>query len=223
MSRLTVEYRTIVAWPDPETPESERLSQHTFKAKAFETQQQLAYEAERLDASDLVVEIVGSSELFYRDGTGIRADRASKVAHVGVIVHLIGTRFGDLRYACDTFNGWEANLRAVALGLEALRRVERYGIARRGEQYQGWAALPPGTPMGTGRPEVEMSLLEAAGFLAAAIDGLTAQDVLNEPEDARTAYRLASKRLHPDNLHTGSHESFLRLEAAWRIVQNHQP
>jgi hypothetical protein len=38
---------------------------------------------------------------------------------------------------------WQDNLRAVALGLEALRRVERYGIAQRGEQYAGWRRADP--------------------------------------------------------------------------------
>ena len=119
----TVIYRTIPSWPDAETPAAQRLSRYQFKATAFNTQQLLQSEAAKLHASDLIVEVVGSSELFYRDGTGIRSDRANKVAHVGVVVHLIGTRFGDLRYSCDTFGGWEANLRAVALGLEALRKV----------------------------------------------------------------------------------------------------
>jgi hypothetical protein len=41
---------------------------------------------------------------------------------------------------------WQDNLRAIALGLEALRKVERYGIANRGEQYAGWAAAPAGGP-----------------------------------------------------------------------------
>lgn len=31
-------------------------------------------------------------------------------------------------------------------GLEALRAVDRHGITRRGEQYAGFKALPPGGP-----------------------------------------------------------------------------
>lgn len=135
--RPEVIYRTIDAWPDAETPASERKSSYTFKASLSDTQAMLRDEAQRIGASDLIVEVVGDSELFYRDGTGIRSDRAHRVKHVGCVVHLVGSRFGDLRYACDTFGKWEANLRAVALGLEALRKVERYGIARRGEQYAG--------------------------------------------------------------------------------------
>ena len=37
------------------------------------------------------------------------------------------------------------NLRSIALGLKALRAVDRYGVSRRGEQYAGFrAALTAG-------------------------------------------------------------------------------
>lgn len=39
---------------------------------------------------------------------------------------------------------WEDNLRAIALALEALRKVDRYGVTRRGEQYTGWKQLTAG-------------------------------------------------------------------------------
>jgi hypothetical protein len=54
--------------------------------------------------------------------------------HPGVIVSL-DSKFGHLSYPCDTFTTWQDNLRAVALALEALRKVDRYGVTKRGEQY----------------------------------------------------------------------------------------
>ena len=48
------------------------------------------------------------------------------------------SKHGPLKYATDVFDHWHANLRAIALGLEALRKVERYGITQRGEQYTGF-------------------------------------------------------------------------------------
>jgi hypothetical protein len=217
---VAVQYRTIGGWSDPETPAVERRSRYSFKATAHQTQQLLRHEAEMIRASDLIVEVVGKSELFYRDGTGIRSDRAHHVLHPGVVVHLVGTKFGDLRYACDTFDSWEANLRAVALGLEALRKVERYGIARRGEQYAGWAQLPPGTPMGAGeRPK--MTLDHAAAVLAGATDGLiTPTGVLADSDDARLAYRMAAKRYHPDAV-GGSAEVWAQVDEAWQLVTAH--
>lgn len=229
-------YRPSPGWNDPVTDDDERDSTSRFKSgqsserytPLYKTELLLRTEAEAIGASEVIVELDAPAKDFRADESGLRADRRAP-EFPGVVVRLIGTRFGDLRYACDQFTnrwagempGWEGNLRAVALGLESLRRVERYGIARRGEQYAGWAALGAGTPMGTGAPEVQMTLDEAARFLSAAVEGLDWTDVLEEPGDAKTAYRLASKRLHPDNLHTGSHDAFLRLEKAWQLVQAH--
>lgn len=50
-----------------------------------------------------------------------------------------------LVYATDACQDWRHNVRSIALGLEALRAVDRYGISRRGEQYAGFrGALPAG-------------------------------------------------------------------------------
>lgn len=50
-----------------------------------------------------------------------------------------------LVYATDCCDFWQHNVRSIALGLEALRAVDRYGISRRGEQYAGFrAALTAG-------------------------------------------------------------------------------
>lgn len=51
-----------------------------------------------------------------------------------------------LVYATDACAFWQHNVRSIALGLEALRAVDRYGISRRGEQYAGYrAALTAGS------------------------------------------------------------------------------
>jgi hypothetical protein len=48
------------------------------------------------------------------------------------------------QFAVDVFPTWQANLRAITLGLEALRRVQRYGIVKEDEQYTGFKALTSG-------------------------------------------------------------------------------
>lgn len=51
-----------------------------------------------------------------------------------------------LVYATDCCCYWQHNVRSIALGLGALRAVDRYGISRRGEQYSGFrAALTSGS------------------------------------------------------------------------------
>src|SRR5947208_1880483 len=67
--------------------------------------------------------------------------RARAVAsHPGVVL-AFDSRHGPLKYAVDTFDRWQDNLRAIALGLEHLRAVDRYGVTRRGEQYTGWRQI----------------------------------------------------------------------------------
>lgn len=63
--------------------------------------------------------------------------------HHGVIL-AFESKHGPLKYATARYYPWQANLRAIALGLEALRAVDRYGVTKRGEQYAGWKALPAG-------------------------------------------------------------------------------
>ena len=71
------------------------------------------------------------------------------------------SKHGPLKYATDVFDHWHANLRAIALGLEALRKVERYGITQRGEQYTGFRTWNSGIEM----PAAQMTELEALEFL----------------------------------------------------------
>lgn len=220
MTDVYLAYRGAPGWSDPETPRADRKSRYTFRSTAAVTRSDLIDEARHLAkgrAIDVIVELVAPDSAFYKDGTGLRADRSHHVTHPGVVVRLVGTKHGDLRYACDRFEAWEANLRAIALGLSDLRRLERYGIARRGEQYVGWAALGSGTAMGAA-PEA-MTVEMAARVLAGATEGITAADVLAEPDDAKAAYRVAAKRYHPDK--GGSTDTFQKVEEAWRLVAAH--
>jgi hypothetical protein len=56
----------------------------------------------------------------------------AKFQHPGVTISF-ESRHGPLSYTCVKFNHWQDNVRAIALGLEALRQVERYGIVKRGD------------------------------------------------------------------------------------------
>lgn len=69
--------------------------------------------------------------------------RASAIPeHPGVILHIEAVSQGPLSFPCDAFDRWQDNLRAIALALEALRKVDRYGITPGNEQYTGWRELP---------------------------------------------------------------------------------
>jgi hypothetical protein len=133
------------------------------------------------------------------------------------------SKHSPLKYATDVFDHWHANLRAIALGLEALRKVERYGITQRGEQYTGFRALGSGIAM----PAAQMTAEDAAAFLIAQ-GGITGEggegsyvpgDLLNgllAAERRAQCYRRAAQRLHPDA--GGSTADFQRLQEAKRVV-----
>jgi hypothetical protein len=119
-----------------------------FRAKFDDTLRLLEDELDHLDVTGAVaVRVVARDADVRRDGM-LRA--RAQVLHPGVAISFHSGRHGDLTYPCDRFYGryygeadWQVNFRAIALGLEALRKLDRYGIAGRGEQYTGWRALEP--------------------------------------------------------------------------------
>jgi hypothetical protein len=102
--------------------------------------------------------------------------------------------YGPLRYATDAYErdwghgmpSWQANLRAIALTLEALRAIDRWGVSKRGEQYTGWKALPAGG-------EVTFPSADAALRWMREMAGESVS-----LRSARLVYRDLAKRMHPD-------------------------
>lgn len=188
-------------WPTGNRTLVEDRRESRFKASWAATLELLERELRHLEAEDPVVIEAGYQPHEIRlDGLPRRGARPSDPA----VILSFNSRVGPLRYGCDTYWDHEANLRAVALSLEALRAVDRYGVTKRGEQYRGFEALPPSG-------EGEMSRSEAEAFIRH-----HAGDA-DEP-DLEAAYRTAAKKLHPD-VKGGSHADFARLERARQAVR----
>lgn len=85
-----------------------------------------------LGAEAVVVKLALTERDIRRDGW---PRRDARPAHPGVIIEF-DSRHGWLRYYDDQYTTWQDNLRALALSLEALRALGRWG-ALRGEQYVG--------------------------------------------------------------------------------------
>lgn len=213
---IPIEFRSMGDWPgELRATRADSPFSSTWSA----TRAVLDLELRQLNAADVVIELAVPPSAIRVDG-GLRAD-ARLPDHPGVILSFDSTH-GPLRYATDVYQkaqwrrnaleGWQANLRAIALGLEALRKVDRYGIAGRGEQYTGWSALGPGV---IAAPAAAMTADEAAHFIADATGDpfLGAFEVLQTWADGRDlVYRQAAKRLHPDT--GGDPEAFKRLQTA---------
>lgn len=186
---MKYEVRPLVAWTDPET--SPRRGSHIFKASWRDTLDLLGVEIDKL-GGDLVVMQVDVREGDIRNDGMLRAN--AKVGHPGVAISF-DSDFGPLRYATDAhekqygwakLDGWQANVRAIALSLEKLRAVDRYGVTRRGEQYTGWKALPVSS--GVTFPSAD----EAARWLIEQTAELAGTCSLSD------RYRSAARRWHPD-------------------------
>jgi hypothetical protein len=215
--------RPIDRWPDGWRARTNAdRKPNPFKTKAYDlTLHALAYELDQLDIRAAHLQVDCSAVDLRRDGM-LRAH--ARVDHPGVILTADTRVHGVLTYPCDTFAGrwsndppaWQINLRAIALGLEALRKVDRYGIAERGQQYAGFGALPMSPPT-----EGPMSVDDAVIFIGQWAWGQPDVDPQEVVDDLDAAFRAASKRLHPDT--GGDPALFRRLITARQIIKGTAP
>jgi hypothetical protein len=196
-------FRPITVWPGDVTPSGER-SRSRFEAGYADTLELLKRELAYLEARDVVLQVDVDEYNVRRDGY-LRS--GARPRSPGVIV-AFGSKWGPQQYATDVFREWEANLRAIALGLSDLRRLDRYGISKKGEQYRGWLALAPGGSGGAKvrtRDEAARIILEASGH--------SGTWPAHDEELRNRLIRSAMKNTHPE-LRGGSSEDFDRVVAA---------
>lgn len=160
---MNVTFRPLPRWPYPEQPHRPAL----FKAGYSDTLDKLEYEIDRLDGSEVIIGIVTDSSAIRLDGRP-RADM--RTHHAGVELSFEVPDGRRLVFHTDVHagytNSWQDNLRAIALGLEALRAVSRYGITSGiGEQYAGFLKLETSQAS----PERGRELVEEAGGVKAAL------------------------------------------------------
>lgn len=210
----------IDKWPGKATAYYDRKAA-PFRAAYAATLDLLEKELNQLGAKDITIQAYFERRDIRNDGWPRSSARPSQP---GVIVgfdirkskwdpekrRYVDELVRSMSFPCDRFKSWEDNLRAIALALEALRKVDRYGVTQSGEQYQGWAKLPPATDPS------EMTREEAALFIAGYAN--TPKDyILGDQAQLEYAYRIAAKALHPDT-QSGNHELFLRLQAAKAVL-----
>jgi hypothetical protein len=215
---MLLTFRPIDRWPDGWDRSKPPTRYSPFKATYRSTLELLDRELYQLSAKNTVLQVDASERDCRMDGQ-LRAD--AKLRYDGVILAFETKKYGPLSYPCNAFTGgyknpgWQSNLRAIALGLEALRKVERYGIAPRGEQYQGWAQLGSGIALGPTKMTVE----GAAAFIAKYSqdpDGRLV-DVEADPFFATALFNEAPFRLHPDT--GGDPDLFKQLIEARDVLE----
>jgi hypothetical protein len=191
----------IEKWPGQPTPKWKQKA-GSFRASYGKTLDLLEYELDKLKATHIVVEAFFTRNQIRNDGWPLSKANPSGP---GMILSFTG-KSGALSFPCDTYKTFDDNLRAIALALEALRAVDRYGVTQHAEQYKGWAKLPPAPQSMRGS--------DALAFLALYSE--------IQPKDADTldkAFRLAARKLHPDNPQTGNQGQFVLLQQAKEACQ----
>ena len=200
--------RPISTWPGTKT-RVQRPSSFGRRGQSMwrQTIETLERELAQLRARDVILELDVEERHIRQDGW-IRASAAPKYS--GVILSFYSNKLkGPLRYPCDAFRKWEDNVRAIALALEALRKVDRYGVTTHNEQYAGWKALPATTT-------TTMTTEAAAKIISEnSRDGdwtVGWANLLEGGRPCREAVRRAQFATHPD--HGGTLEAFDDVQQA---------
>lgn len=200
MTTPRFEIRPLGLWDRAITPASKRQSAKRFRANWTDTVKLLTREVGMLGGKLIVVQIDVADGQIRRDGMLYASARAGSPA----VKVSFDSRHGSLTYATDEFDHWQANVRAIALSLEALRAVDRYGVTHSGEQYRGWAQLPSASTEATlTRPEAARLLADAAG-----VDPVS----LVSEASIKAAFRAAAQLAHPDR--GGNAEAFRLITKA---------
>ena len=218
----------LISWPEDAT---QKPIKGPFRISYPNLLDELKRELRFLSAKNIELQMyVPETKLskIRRKSDGWPADEARTIKP-GVVLSF-SCKDGDLQFACDTYGdyqggyiGWQDNLRAISLTLENLRAIDRYGATKRGQQYQGYAALPPpppSTPASAGllRGSVEDALER---LFAAAGKGYIARDVIDvqcDPQRMKALILEAKARTHPDR--GGNPRDFQHVtEAAARLKE----
>lgn len=206
MSAYTVRPLSDRTWV---RPDSQRV-QTRFTAKWRDTEKMLLAEVNHLDGRNLVLEVDVREQDLRIDGT-LRAN--AREASTPAVRIAFDSRHGPQLHRCDTFYAayayqgpdWQHNVRAIALTLELLRAMDRYGAVDTGQQYQGFKAIGGGTPLPAApeqmSPETAAEILRGYGAIGAPI---------------ASAYKAALRATHPDA--GGNRADFDRIQQAARVL-----
>lgn len=201
---------------NPRPSQFRAIYSDTLKLLKFELEKAMCY-------GDAQIQMFINPGDMRLDGN-MRASAKPYQPGVKLVFRRLGERFFDERerkwkyklktvsYPCDAFDNWQDNLRAIALSMEALRRVERYGVFKYGD-IMDRLALPSA--------DREVSTREQAAEFIARFSDYEAEKILIDSQIREKAYRQAATVLHPDSpKFNGNPENFIRLQESRKILEN---
>ena len=192
---VSITFRALSQWPLKPTPASSR-KRSQFQSTWSKTVDLLERELGLLGAKNVVIEADCEPSEVRIDGN-LRAN--AKLRGPGVVVSFDCSK-GAMLFPCDTFTDWQANVRGIALALEALRAVDRYGVTQQAEQYRGWTALPDlrDHTYGARRHAAEDIVQMVLGCpVFPPKQSPTVQQLLDDPEERRLGAKATDGRFSP--------------------------
>jgi hypothetical protein len=196
---MQFQFRPISQWPWPRTRNPKRAP---FRVAHSKNLIDLDRELRHLAARNIVIQADVRENELRLDGMLY----ANARPHSPGIILSFDSKHGPLSYPCDTFSEWQDNLRAITLGLAALRAVDRYGVTRQAEQYKGWQALP-NPESATSRDDAISTIRKHGGPFKP-----------NERDDCERAIRAAEVATHPDR--GGNSDDFKAVQRARSVLLN---
>lgn len=210
-------YRTVSLpdkWPgvnDGKRVLTPRRPKALFKAGWGSTIVELKRECVLLKARDITLGIDIRAGDIRQDG-GVRAD--ARIANSDVVLSLI-SKDQRLVFPCDAFDWWQDNVRAIALAMGDLRRVDRYRV-NAGRQYEGFRAIGAGAPP----PPPSQLTREAAAAILEKWSELPAVTLEFDAQTLKVAARLARNKAHPDK--GGTATDFEEVQKAIEVLERAQ-
>jgi len=127
-------------WPRTNDLQSSRFKHHGRDITISAAIDRLERELERLGATDM---LLSSNLKLSLAGTPYSGQGEPKDRGIAVYFKLNGQ---DRVLACDRYFSCAGNIAAIANHIDALRRIERYGVGSIEQAFAGYAALPPPNP-----------------------------------------------------------------------------
>ena len=199
-----------LTWPAgaPRTPETERKNSHfakvtstTSNGSSWRRRVSLTVGEEIQRVRDEVQRIPGaeglviSTNLPTRDDGLPKASASANGKDPGVAVYwAVRKRGRAVPYVmpCDTYDSIADNLHAIALSVEAMRGLDRWGAVKLEQAFSGFAALPPGaTSASTTQPWRDV----IGGYWPEREGELEGEELLAL---VKQRFRKAMEKAHPD-------------------------
>lgn len=206
---LDARVRPLAKWKE-KIPLEYRKPQ--FRSTYTKTLDALEYELNKLEAHDILIEAGYNLQQIRNDGW---PRGGTSPSHPGVILYF-KSKDGPLRFPCGTYSTFEANLHAIALTLENLRAIDRYGVTLGHQQYLGFKELPPAQGEGWTVEDAAKWLLTRGGY---PVTERSVKDTLDISDVYRSLYKKVAMDLHPDR--GGALDQFHVLQTVAKLLDEH--